>query len=222
MKLNVSLEEISDGRLYHLNDMVKADTRGCQGCSACCHGVGSTIVLTPFDMYQIIMGTNRSYDELINKKIELHAEEKITLPNIKMLGQSEACGFLDENERCAIHNYRPSICRLFPLGRYYEGDDFKYFLQPSECVMKNLSKIKVKNWIGIQNYNENKKFILAWHDILKAIKWRSKFIYEDKALNEVNEYLIDTFYRIKWQEQQDFYDTFYNRVPEAKAKLGIL
>ena len=34
MLRNCSLDEISDGRLYEANDMVKADCRGCEGCSA--------------------------------------------------------------------------------------------------------------------------------------------------------------------------------------------
>ena len=41
---NCSLEEISDGKLYSENDMVKADTNQCQGCnSVCCHGMGDSI-----------------------------------------------------------------------------------------------------------------------------------------------------------------------------------
>ena len=36
MRRQASLEEISDGHLYGLNDMVKADCGGCSGCSACC------------------------------------------------------------------------------------------------------------------------------------------------------------------------------------------
>ena len=66
MKIKNGLAELSDGKLYGLNDMVKADTRGCDGCSACCHGVGNTIVLNPFDMYELITGTNRTYEELLN------------------------------------------------------------------------------------------------------------------------------------------------------------
>ena len=41
MERNVSMDEISDGRLYGLNDMVKADCRDCEGCSACCRGMGT-------------------------------------------------------------------------------------------------------------------------------------------------------------------------------------
>ncbi len=52
MKRNVSLAEISDGRLYGENDMVKADCHGCKGCSKCCHGMGESIVLDPYDIYR--------------------------------------------------------------------------------------------------------------------------------------------------------------------------
>ena len=34
MRRNVDLNEISDGKLYTSNDMVKADCYECQGCSA--------------------------------------------------------------------------------------------------------------------------------------------------------------------------------------------
>ena len=45
MLRNVDLSEISDGKLYDANDMVKADCKGCEGCSACCRGMGKSIVL---------------------------------------------------------------------------------------------------------------------------------------------------------------------------------
>ncbi len=36
MKREIDWKEISDGKLYSLNDMVKADCGDCKGCSACC------------------------------------------------------------------------------------------------------------------------------------------------------------------------------------------
>ena len=45
MKRYVSLEEISDGRLYGGNDMVKADCHGCKGCHKCCTGMGNSVIL---------------------------------------------------------------------------------------------------------------------------------------------------------------------------------
>ena len=48
------LDEISDGKLYDIGDMVKADTGGCTGCSDCCKDVGDLVVLTPFDVNEIV------------------------------------------------------------------------------------------------------------------------------------------------------------------------
>ena len=59
MKRNVDLNEISDGRLYSSGDMVKADCRGCEGCSACCRGMGSSIILDPMDIWRLYRGTGK-------------------------------------------------------------------------------------------------------------------------------------------------------------------
>ena len=44
MERAVSLEDISDGKLYGINDMVRADSGGCEGCSACCRKMGTSII----------------------------------------------------------------------------------------------------------------------------------------------------------------------------------
>ena len=65
MKRYVDMKEISDGRFYGLNDMVKADCRDCAGCSACCHGMGSSIVLDPYDIYRLSGGLGVSMEALL-------------------------------------------------------------------------------------------------------------------------------------------------------------
>lgn len=222
MKIIETLENISDGRLYDIKDMVKADAGGCQGCSACCHDVGDLVELTPFDVYEIKRGTGYDFSALLDKKVVLKEEGKLKLPHLINKGPNKACGFLSEKGRCTIHDYRPSICRLFPLGRVYEGESFKYFLQVNACVKPKLDKVKVKKWIGIDNYKENKAFIVSWYQFLKAIAFRVKFIRDKEALNQVNSYIIQTFYDCSLDEKMDFY-TYFNKVlPQAKQTLGIL
>lgn len=222
MKLNVNIEDISNGKLYELNDLVKVDTRGCHGCSACCYDAKDSIVINPFDAYQLVKGTGLSFDELLSNKVGIHEEEKVLLPHLLMQEETMGCGFLDENERCSIHNYRPGVCRLFPFGRYYEDNDFKYFYQPGECIKTELTKIKVKKWIGIDNYNENKAFVLLWFKFLKTLKWRMRFIHDGEELKLRQDYVLDTFYRIHWQDEDDFYERFYQKIDEAKENLGLL
>ena len=121
MKRQVSLEEISDGRLYSRTDMVRAGCKDCKGCSDCCSGMGNSVVLDPMDIFRLTVLLGQTFEELMQDKIELNVVDGIILPNLKMSTGKETCAFLNEQGRCSIHPYRPGICRLFPLGRYY-GD----------------------------------------------------------------------------------------------------
>lgn len=222
MRSENRLEEISDGKIYDINDMVKADAGGCDGCSACCHGVGDLFSLSPYDIYMICSNEKVTFDELLNDKIELIIDEKISLPHLKMYGDKERCSFLDEDNRCSIHSFRPGVCRLFPLGRVYEDDDLKYFLQLGACTKPKLNKIKVKKWIGISNYKENKKFVLEWYKLIKALRFRLKFVRDENELKKMNNYLIDVFYKMSASTDEEFYVDFNSKLAEAKSNLGIL
>jgi len=222
MKPQVTLGTISDGRLFDLGDLVKADTDGCKGCNACCQGGGDFITLNPHDVHVISKQLDLTFDELLIGAIACHEDGKIELPHLKMHGDSQKCFLLNDEGRCNIHANRPSICRLFPLGRVYEAGDFKYFLLEDACVKPQLTDILVEDWIGIKNYPENKAFILAWHDLLKALAFRVKFIYDDQTLKGLNAYLRHTFYDMALNDDDDFYKAFFERVPGAKKALGIL
>ena len=195
MRTTNILDKISDGRLYDIEDVVKADTCGCDGCSDCCKDVGDLVVLTPFDIYEITNYLNMDFDKLIGDKIVLRENNKIVLPYLKMQENNKNCSFLDEKGRCTIHLKRPNICRLFPLGRAYQDNDFKYFLQVDNCPKDELKDVKVSQWINIENYNENKKFILEWYKFIKALTFRLKFVRDEKEIAHINEILLDNFYK---------------------------
>ena len=207
MRTTNILDKISDGRLYDIEDVVKADTCGCDGCSDCCKDVGDLVVLTPFDIYEITNYLNMDFDKLLGDKIVLRENNK-------------NCSFLDETGRCTIHLKRPNICRLFPLGRAYQDNDFKYFLQVDNCPKEELKDVKVADWINIENYNENKKFILEWYKFIKALTFRLKFVRDEDEIENINQILLDSFYRVKIDN--DFYKSFEKLLPEVKNKLGII
>ena len=105
MKRNVDLNEISDGRLYSANDMVKVECGDCAGCSACCQNMGTSVVLDPMDIWKMQRGTGRMLEKLLKKELELNVVDGIILPNLRMNGTREVCSFLNEEGRCSIHPY---------------------------------------------------------------------------------------------------------------------
>ncbi len=217
----VSLNEISDGKLYGINDLVKADCHDCKGCSACCQGMGKSIILDPFDVYRLLNNLDLSFEELLKDKIELNVMDGIILPNLKMAGVSEQCAFLNSEGRCSIHSYRPGICRLFPLGRYYENNSFQYFLQIHECRSENRTKIKVRKWIDTPDYKNNEPFITDWHYFIKDVQILLKSTQEDSKVKAITMYLLKTFYLTPYDANLDFYVQFNERLNAARSYLSF-
>lgn len=219
MRREVSLEEISDGKLYGSNDLVKADCHDCEGCFDCCCGMGESIILDPYDVFRLTAALQKSFEQLLAEHLELHVVDGVILPNLKMAGERECCTFLNEAGRCSIHPYRPGICRLFPLGRYYENGSFRYFLQTGECGKQNRSKIKVKKWIDTPDLKQNEQFVLAWHDFVLELQDRLTSEPDMEAAKRMNLYVLENFYFKGWKVEESFYEQFYQRLQEAVRLL---
>lgn len=216
-----NLSEISDGRIYGLNDMVRVGSQDCKGCSDCCKGMGSSILLDPLDIYRITKNENLSMEQLLEDKVELNVVDGIILPNLRMTQEKQQCGFLNEEGRCSIHKSRPGICRIFPLGRCYDGHSFSYFLQVNECSKKNRTKEKVKRFIDTERLKENQEYILNWHEFLKAVEEMLLEKKDDAAHKRITIYILKQFFFTPYEFEQDFYEQFSQRLVQAKRILKL-
>ena len=221
MRRDVSLEEISDGKLYGANDMVKADCQDCTGCSDCCQGMGDTLVLDPLDVYRLGCGLGKSCEELAAICMDFDVADGNILPHLRMTGRDEQCVFLNKEGRCSIHPIRPGFCRLFPLGRYYQDGGFQYFLQIHECKKTNRSKIKVKKWIDTPDLKQYEKFVADWHYFLLDVQ---KVLYDAQdpdLIRNLNLYVVNSLYQKPYDPQMDFYSQFYQRLEKGRELLKL-
>lgn len=219
MKREVSMSDISDGRLYSNNDMVKA---GCSGCGGCCKGMGQSIVLDPLDMFRLTHGLNRSFEMLLQDKIELGVVDGLILPNLKMCGEDERCGFLNTENRCEIHGFRPGICRLFPLGRFYEDGNFKYFHQIHECKKSPQIKVKIKKWLEEPELIRQENFVCRWHYFLLKVQAILDERKDDELRKKISMYLLQSFYLEPFHAEEDFFKAFEKRVSSVEKTIGQL
>lgn len=221
MRREVSMEEISDGKLYDLNDMVKADCHDCEGCCDCCTGMGESVILDPLDVHRLSVNLKKTPEGLMEKELELDAADGNILPHLRMTGREERCIFLNEKGRCSIHDFRPGICRLFPLGRFYENGSFRYFLQVHECKKQNRSKIKVKKWIDTPDVKRHEQFVSDWHYFLKDVQEVLYNAQDTELIKNLNLYVVNRFYIKPYEEERDFYEQFYERLEEGKQLLKL-
>ena len=221
MRRQIDLAEVSDGKLYDVNDMAKLGCQDCAGCSACCRGMGVSIILDPLDVFRITLHLDRCFEELLNDEFELNVVDGIILPNLKM-DEGERCPFLNKEDRCSIHACRPGICRIFPLGRYYENHNFKYFLQKDECAKKNRTKVKVGKWVDVPDHDKNKEFLITWHYFLNDMEALIKEKDEDNFAKQCCLLILRLFYMNPYDGDRDFYEQFDERMLKMKRTLAAL
>lgn len=211
MRREVRMEDISDGKLYRSEDMVRAGCGDCRGCSACCRHMGNSVIVDPLDIYRLNIEGKVGLEELFSRYLELHMEDGIILPNLKMTGPEEACGFLDQDGRCSVHPSRPGLCRLFPLGRFYENGGFRYFLQTGECRKPNRTKVKVSRFIDTPDLKTNEAYVADWHYFLLDAQDYVKRCGDPEETKKVNMTLLNLFFLTPYDGGQEFYGQFYRR-----------
>ncbi len=213
MKLN------TDGRFYELEGLVRANCQDCIGCCDCCTGMGDTIVLDPYDLWNFKKHTGQSMQQLIeNGTVSLTVVNGLVLPHIQMNRETDRCPYLNEQGRCSVHSFRPGMCRLFPLGRNYEDGKLNYILLKDECKKNNRSKIKVSQWIGVQPARQYHEFVLRWHDFRKYLASLFEGA-EETQIKEVTMYVLQTFFFLFDAPEGEFFTVFFQKMDAVEAVL---
>ena len=164
---------IAPDRLLKSSDMAKLGCNNCKGCSDCCRDRASIITLDPYDIRLLKDGLNYSFEGLIDRGIVvLSVTDGIVLPGLgTSTDEKDQCILLGEDGRCTVHEFRPGICRMFPLARlWHEDGTFSYFLQEGECLRSNGVKIRISKWLGYPDIKGYEEFIRSYHDALSSLK----------------------------------------------------
>ena len=205
----------SDGKFYSLNDMARTDCHDCTGCSDCCEGMGDSILIDPYDIYQFNQNLF-SFDQLLSKGyIELSLDKGLIVPHIKMSDFTDACPFLKE-KRCSVHDYRPGMCRLFPLGRDYTEGKLEYILLDKSCPKTDRSKVKINKWIGIEPAKKYHEYLQTWQQMAEVIAAAT----EEQA-HELTMRIMHSFYVSDYTVDRDFYEQFNERVNMYKRAFDL-
>lgn len=221
MERNVDINEISNGKRYTRDDLVRISCNGCKGCSYCCEEMGDTIILDPYDVFNLTKGLSADFNSLLGSYIELTVVDGLISPHILISEGNGSCGFLSQEGRCNIHTFRPGFCRLFPLGRIYENDSFTYFIQKDECPQPNKTKVKIKDWLGIDDLATYEKYVLDWHDLLKRMQSLVKEEGDEEMARNMSIVLLKVFFYAPYNTKENFYPQFYERVAYFLNSLGL-
>ena len=222
MKRMMNLSEETDGKLYKRTDTVPVSCDGCGGKAFCCKATDDTIILDPYDMYELEKAQKGGFEAGYGKYYELRVVDGITLPYLKKAGNTGDCTLLGQDGRCSIYANRPGFCRLFPLGRLYTPEGFSYILQTGQCPCNTPagSEVTVESWLGIKDIEEYEKYVQQWHELtersqreaISALTSENADDPEKAALlRNISMKLLKTFYLAPYETEMPFYPQFYTR-----------
>ena len=97
----------------------------------------------------------------------------------------------------------------------------KYFLQIYECKKEPKSKVKIKNWLGVEEIGRYERFVAQWHYFQKDAQKVLAGISQEALVKKIHLYLLAQFYQKPYQAGRDFYEQFEERLREAKQQIGI-
>lgn len=206
-------------KLYDLQDMARIGCNDCRGCSACCQGMGDSVVLTPYDVHVLSAKLQMSVDALFKEWLQLTIVDGLLQPSMAMNGIGEQCHALDDRGRCSIHAFRPSICRLFPLGRQYTEDGIRYFVLDDACPAVGKTKVKISKWVERAEFKEHEDFLQLWHKFKKQCLAKLEEVQDETYHKQLFMLILQLFFRKPYTEGR-FYVEFQERLGQAQEILA--
>lgn len=113
----------------------------CCGCGKCCKN-REDILLNPRDLFRLAMHMKQTPDQVVARCCETYIGDHSRIPVVRLrpVGKAKVCPLLKDN-RCSVHAAKPSVCALYPLGRFLKATstdpnapkESGYFIQPITC-----------------------------------------------------------------------------------------
>lgn len=175
-------------------------------------------MLTPYDVHVLSQGLQLPVDALFQEWLQLTVADGLLQPSMAMNGPEERCHALDDEGRCTIHTIRPSICRLFPLGRQYTEEGIRYFVLEGACPAEDKTKVKISKWIERPEFKEHERFLQKWHSLKKLCMVKLSETTDQEYAKQLLMYVLQLFYR-KPYGADSFYQEFLERLEQAKDIL---
>ena len=196
----------------------------CRRCGKCCIHQ-ETIIFNARDIFNIAQKKGMTMREVMDAYTEVYIGRNSRIPIIHLLsnGPKGACPLL-ANSRCSVHDCKPTVCALFPLGRVAlnskdgqplkEGEtpEVKYILNDHSCG--SAKKVNtVRSWLAKFGIPEQDEFYLLWNKVLMSLTPAVMKLEEEKVSEPALEMLWGAIYETLYLH----YDTSQEFMPQFQA-----
>lgn len=169
-----------DQRLKHIADNMEKMKLGaddtfrfsCKQCGKCCIN-RDDIILTPFDLFRASKKLNMAPHEFIKEYCESYIGDssRMVVVRLKPRGSIKRCPLL-KDRKCMVHDSKPGVCAMYPIGRGFmikagkytpESINFEnviYFFNGAHCG--NDETHTVREWFASFGIPIEDEFFIEW------------------------------------------------------------
>ena len=173
----------------------------CRRCGKCCIHQ-ETIIFNARDIFNIAQKKGMAMREVVDAYTETYISRNSCIPIVHLLsnGPKGACPLLSADGRCSVHDCKPTVCALFPLGRVAinrtddqapgEGEmpTIKYILNDHSCGSAKTVNT-VRSWLAKFGIPEQDEFYLLWNKVRMSLTPAVMKLEEEKVSEPVLEML---------------------------------
>lgn len=196
----------------------------CRRCGKCCIHQ-DMIIFNARDIFNIAKKKGMTMQQVVEAYTEVYIGRNSRIPIIHLLsnGPKGACPLL-ENGRCSVHDCKPTVCALFPLGRVAlnskdgqplkEGEtpEVKYILNDHSCG--SAKKVNtVRSWLAKFGIPEQDEFYLLWNKVRMSLTPAVMKLEEEKVSEPALEMLWGAIYETLYLH----YDTSQEFMPQFQV-----
>lgn len=152
-----------------------------------------------------------------------------------MKGKKNACPFLTEEDHCSIHDVKPTVCALYPLGRVVTGkvpgqaldgdaENIVHYILSGQCGSAKKTHT-VREWLASFGIPERDEFFYLWTGmqlrlslLIRALEDKSV---PTKALQPIWNAMLTKLY-FAYDMEQEFMAQFEQNTAKLLVDLSAL
>lgn len=234
---------MSDPRLQHIAenfDSMKRDINDtfkfhCTQCGKCCIN-REDILMSPQDVFKAAKALQLTTVDFVNLYCESYLGCSSRMPIVRLLpkGSIKRCPLL-KDRKCMIHDAKPAVCAMFPLGRAIRIDQkeaekgevpplkVEYIINPIDCGDYSETHT-VKEWLESFGIPLEDEYFIKWQSTITLLSPRIQQLEKEMKPSLLNK-LIDVLYiklYLDYDMELDFFPQFVDNADECVNMLKMI
>lgn len=189
-----------DFKQFQENELGPEDTFNfeCKMCGKCCRARSEPILVTGADIYRIAKALNKEMMDIVANNTKMYIGGTSHLPVLVLRERMDGSCSLMRKGRCAVHQDKPAVCALFPLGRFYSSEDkqFHYFKNPMSCQpsLKDGKSWTLQEWLDEFRIEESENLTQAWNRLIGGLSMVTHKMKKEKISGRFLDLLLLAMY----------------------------